>query len=183
MDFTERLPRPKARSGFTLVESVVSLGVFSLLALGIINLVLQLRRIAENNVYENTGLTMAQGYIEQIRSLPYNELVAAANSDTAVLRLLGANGGGTVLTDSTGGALNNDEWTRETVFLDRDANGNDTQPLQFRFHVLLTDLRPVTAINASGVEIALTYELTLPDGRNRSLRRSLRTVRSVVPTY
>lgn len=181
-----RFPAPHTRAGrpaFTLVESIVSLGVFTVVCLGIFAVVMQMRRLAENNVHENTALTMAQGYIEQLRSLPYNDLVTAANSTSAHLRLLSANGGGALLTDTAGGLLNAGEWTRETVFLDRDANGRDTQPMVFRFMVGLTDTRPVTTIGANGVEIRLTYEITLPDGRNRTLRRTLRTVRSVVPNY
>jgi prepilin-type N-terminal cleavage/methylation domain-containing protein len=171
------------KNGFSLVESIVSLGVFSVLAVSIIAVVLQLRRIAENNVYENTALTMAQGYIEQIRSLPYNELLSAANSDTIQLRLLSANGGGILLTDGAGNELNNNEWTRETVFLDRDASGRETQPMDFRFRVSLTDLQPLLTLRSNGIEVTLTYEVALPDGRKRSLRRTLRTVRSVVPAY
>lgn len=181
-----RFPAPRTRAGrpaFTLVESMVSLGVFTVVCAGIFAVVLQMRRLAENNVHENTALTMAQGYLEQLRSLPYNDLVTAANSSSAHLRLLSANGGGALLTDASGGLLNAGEWTRETVFLDRDAAGRDSQPMVFRFRVDLTDLRPVTTIQANGVEITLAYEITLPDGRGRTLRRSLRTVRSVVPNY
>ncbi len=178
-------PAPAVRrlAAFTLVESVVSIAVFTIVCAGIFAVVLHMRRIAENNVYENTGLTMAQGYIEQLRSLPYGELMTAANSATAPLVLLSANGGGARLTDSAGGLLNAGEWTRETIFLDRTADGRNAQPMEFRFKVELADLRPVTPIGANGVEINLTYELTLPDGRGAKLRRSLRTVRSVVPNY
>lgn len=169
--------------GFTLIESVVSLGVFTVICLGVLAVVIQIRRLAENNVYENTALTMAQGYVEQLRSLPFGELVNASAVGAANLNLLSANGAGALLTDTSGGALNDNEWTREIVTLDRDQTGRDTQPMLFSFRVDLADLRPLTGSGANGVEITLTYEYTPPDGRKRSVRRTLRTVRSVVPSY
>lgn len=171
------------RRGFTLIESVVSLGVFTVICLGVFAVVIQIRRLAENNVYENTALTMAQGYVEQLRSLPFGELVNVSSVGTANLALMSANGAGALLTDTSGGSLNDNEWTRETVMLDRDQTGRDTQPMVFRFRVDLADLRSLTTSGANGVEIILTYEYTLPDGRNRAVLRTLRTVRSVVPSY
>lgn len=175
--------RSRSSRGFTLVETAVSLGVFTVVCVGIFAVVLQIRRVAENNVYENTALTMAQGYIEQLRSLPYNDLVSVSTVGSATLRLLSANGSGAQLTDTSGGDLNDNEWTSETVRLDRDAAGNDTQPMVFRLLVNLTDLSTLTTAGARGVEISLSYEFTLPDGRGKTVRRTLRTVRSVVPSY
>ncbi len=171
------------KRGFTLIESVVSLGVFTIVCLGVLAVVIQIRRLAENNVYQNTALTMAQGYIEQLRSLPFGELVNVSVAGTANLNLLSANGAGVLLTDASGGTLNDNEWTREVVTLDRDPTGRDTQPMVFRFRVDLADLRSLTSSGANGVEVTLTYEYTPPDGRNRPVRRTLRTVRSVVPSY
>lgn len=85
-------------AAFTLIESVVSLGVFSMLCVGVLGAVLQQRRIAETNVYESTALVMAQGYVEQIRSLPYNEVSVASTSPAAPLRLFSVNAGSPPLT-------------------------------------------------------------------------------------
>lgn len=186
--------------GLTLIEVIVSMGIFTLISFGVIALVTQVRRIAENNVYENTALTMAQGYIEQIRSLPYAELEAAASftgtpplppaPDLGVgaLRLFSANGGGTeVLTNVAGRPLRRNEWTRERVFLDRNAENQDTQPMDFTFRVGLTNLNNPALlpapVNAMGTEITLEYQFTLPDGRNRTITRTIRNVRSIVPTF
>ncbi len=189
---------PSRNRGLTLIEVMVSMGIFTLISLGVLAVVMQMRRIAENNVYENTALTIAQGYVEQVRSLAYAELLAAANytgtpplppaPDTGVgsLRLFSANGGGdTLLTNESGRPLRRDQWASERVFLDRNAAGQDTQPLDFRFRVMLTNLNSPTIhpVAPQGIEITIDYQVTLPDGRNRTLTRSIRNVRSVVPNY
>ena len=174
---------------------MVSMSVFTIVSLGILAVVLQIRRMAENNVYENTALTMAQGYLEQVRSLPYGQLLAAANfvgtpptPDLGVgrLNLLSANGGGaTYLLNESNQLLRSTQWTNERVFLDRDAAGRDLQPMDFRFRVSLVNIDnpALVAIRPQGIEITLDYQFTFPDGRQRVVTRSIRNVRSVVPTF
>ena len=161
------------------------MAVFTIVSLGVLTIVTQIRHMSENTVYENTTLTMAQGYIEQVRSLSYAELVAAANSNTAPLRLISANGGGTRLTNEAGELLTAGGWARERVFLDRDETGRETQPLDVRFRVTLVDLNNSAIVTGRplGVEITLDYEYRLPDARRATISRSIRNVRSVVPSY
>jgi prepilin-type N-terminal cleavage/methylation domain-containing protein len=188
---------PRHSRGLTLIEVMVSMGIFALISLGVLSLVTQVRRIAENNVYENTAITMAQGYVEQVRSLSYSELLAAATysatppsppaADPGVgsLRLFSANGGGNLLTNEAGRPLRRGNWARERVFLDRNSQNQDSQPMDFRFRVNLVNLNNATLlpIMPQGIEITIDYQFTLPDGRNRTITRSLRNVRSVVPNY
>jgi prepilin-type N-terminal cleavage/methylation domain-containing protein len=176
---------PALRRGLTLTEVIISMVVFTIVSLGVLTIVTQIRHMSENTVYENTALTMAQGYIEQVRSLSYNDLVTAANDNTAPLTLKSANGGGTRLTNEAGGVLTAGAWARERVFLDRDAANRETQPLNFRFRVTLVDLNnaSLVAIRPLGVEIILDYEYQLPDARRVTITRSIRNVRSVVPSY
>lgn len=173
-------PRPRATRGLTLIETVISLSLFTLVSLGILAVVAQTRRMAEASVYENTALTMAQGYIEQLRSVAYDDLINAALDDDRAIVLRGALGD--TLTDTSGGALNPGDWARETVMLDRNEAGTETQPMPFRFRVDLSPLGGGVVAN-EGVEIILTYETDLPLFKQTTLRRTLRTVRSVVPTY
>lgn len=79
--------------------------------------------------------------------------------------------------------MNNNEWTTETIFLDQNASGDPVQPFAFRFLVSLVDLEAITAAESRGIEITLVYEYTRPDGRGVATRRTLRTVRSAVPSY
>jgi len=189
------LNKNRQTRGLTLIEIMVSMGVFTIVSMGILAVVLQIRRMAENNVYENTALTMAQGYLEQVRSLPYGQLLAAANfvgtpptPDLGVgrLNLLSANGGGaTFLLNESNQLLRSTQWTNERVFLDRDAAGRNLQPMDFRFRVSLLNIDnpALVAIRPQGIEIILDYQFTFPDGRQRVVTRSIRNVRSVVPTF
>lgn len=66
-----------SRPGFSLLESVIAMTVFTILALGITGLVIQSRKVAENNILRNTAYTVAQGYLEQIRSISIGVIEAA----------------------------------------------------------------------------------------------------------
>lgn len=69
-----RRPRTASRSGFSLLESVIAMTVFTIVALGITGLVIQSRKVAENNILRNTAFTVAQGYLEQIRSISIRDI-------------------------------------------------------------------------------------------------------------
>ena len=69
-------------SGFTLVEVLIAVVIFGLMAGGIIGGILQGRRMAEKNVYHITALTVAQGYLEQMKGMSYGDL--STNSDQPI---------------------------------------------------------------------------------------------------
>lgn len=61
----------KRQLGFSLIEMVMGMTVLAILAAGTTAGVLLSRRIAESNVHQNTAFTVAQGYMEQIKSMEY----------------------------------------------------------------------------------------------------------------
>lgn len=157
--------------------------IFSFVAVGLIALTMMMRRHAEEAVYHNTALTLAQGYIEQIRSSDYATIQASAADVTGLIGLNLLSSNGAVIADELGGLLANGDWARETVMLDETPDGQPKQPMQFRFRPVLTDLAAVSGNTANGVEIVLHYETNYNFGAPRSHRGSLRTVRSNIPTY
>lgn len=58
----------------SLVEIMIAMVIFLLLALGITKAVVQSQQIAQNNIIRNTAYTIAQGYLEQIKSLASQEV-------------------------------------------------------------------------------------------------------------
>jgi len=58
------------RRGYSLIEVMMAVFVFSLMSAGIIASVIQTRRIAQLNVMRTVAYTVAQGYMEQILSMP-----------------------------------------------------------------------------------------------------------------
>jgi len=63
--------------GLTLVEIMIAMVVFGFLSLAITSSVIQSHQISQNNILRNTAFTAAQGYLEQIRSLPLTDLLEA----------------------------------------------------------------------------------------------------------
>lgn len=161
----------------SLVELVVSMGVMTIVAVSMISVTFLIRSTAEQAVYQNTALTLAQGYLEQLRSLDYNSLSLAATSTGNTLALI--NAAGDTVRDESGNLLNAGDWAREVVHLDINASGANIQPLTFRFRPVLTNMTGT----AVGVEIVVFFETTYNWGVTRTYRGALRTVRSSVPTY
>lgn len=178
-----RSPRRSARTGMTLVEVMISLGIFAFVATSVVAVTFRIRSMAEQTVYQNTALVLAQGYIEQLRSLDYTTLAAAAQDSTGAVALPLINATGAVVTDTSGGVMGNGDWALETVFLDENAAGTAIQPLQFRFRPVLTSLATATGGAANGVELTLHYETTYDFGQQKTFTGTMRTVRSAIPTY
>ena len=178
--FSNRSPKAGLK-GFNLVEVMVGFGIFAMIAVSIIGLTFWVRVSTEEAVYNNTSLTLAQAYLEQMRSSDFATLRNAANDASQPLGLLST--AGINLTDESGGILNNGDWAAETIMLDGDENGHERQPLTFRFRPVLVDLNAVTGGTADGVEIAIIFQSTYNFGQVRTHNGSLRTVRSNVATY
>jgi hypothetical protein len=164
-----------------LVEVMVALSILAFVATSIAAVTFRVRTMAEQTVYQNTALVLAQGYVEQLRSLDYTTLAAAASASTVALPLINASGA--TVTDESAGVMGNGDWSTETVFLDENAVGTPIQPLQFRFQPVLTNLLTATGGVANGVEITVNYSTTYNFGQARTFSGTLRTVRSGVPTY
>ena len=175
--------RPSGRAGFNIVEVVVGMAIFSFTIVGLLSLTFQVRASSEEAVYNNTSLTLAQAYLEQMRSSDFSTLQAAATDPTGTVGLDLISSAGNTLTDTGGGVLANGDWASETIMLDEDDAGNPRQPLTFTFRPVLTDLNTATAGQADGVEIVLFYQTTYNFGSVRTQNGSLRTVRSNVATF
>jgi prepilin-type N-terminal cleavage/methylation domain-containing protein len=62
-------------NGFTLVEVIVGLLVFAILATSASVAFLQTQKLAHSNVMHNTARTVLQGYVEQIKGVQYHKLL------------------------------------------------------------------------------------------------------------
>lgn len=173
----------RSTNGFSLIEVIVGLGIFTMMMIGILHLTFQVRASAEEAVYNNTALTLAQAYLEQMRSSDFATLQAAAADASGTIDLNLISSAGTLLTDKNGGVFSNNDWANETIMLDEDEAGNPRQPLKFELRPVLTDLSSVTGGIADGVEIVLWYRSRYNFGMERTQIGTLRTVRSNVSTF
>lgn len=62
---------PKSTAAFSLVEVMIGITIFSIVAAGVASATLLTSKIAYSNIYRNTAFTVAQGYGEQIKSIRY----------------------------------------------------------------------------------------------------------------
>lgn len=72
------------KGGFTLVEVVVGLLVFAILATSSSVAFVQTQKLAHANIMHNTARTVLQGYIEQIKGVQYYKLVECLNDPTTI---------------------------------------------------------------------------------------------------
>jgi prepilin-type N-terminal cleavage/methylation domain-containing protein len=72
--------------GFTLVEMMVGLALLGVFMSGIFGSVRLSTILAETTIYDSTAVGVAQGYLEQIKSLPYEDLLLAVQ-DPATFQL------------------------------------------------------------------------------------------------
>ncbi len=79
----------KLKKGLTLVEVMIGLGVLSLNVIGLSTAMIQAQRMSYQAIYQNAAFHAAQGFLEQIRSMPYTDFEAAyADPDNVTLPTL-----------------------------------------------------------------------------------------------
>jgi len=72
------LPRRRSREGFTLVEVMVATVLFTFMAMGVARMTMMSFRTSHVNVYKTTAESVAQGFIEQIKSMDNETLQRAS---------------------------------------------------------------------------------------------------------
>jgi len=73
-----------SQRGFTLIETVVSLGLFVLAAAAIGNLLVSQIRMENGNATKTTAISLATKELEDLRSLDYPSIPASRTSTTTV---------------------------------------------------------------------------------------------------
>jgi prepilin-type N-terminal cleavage/methylation domain-containing protein len=181
---------------FTLVEVLIATVVLSLLALGVLAMIIQSRRLTEGSIVQNSVVTVMQGYIEQCKSMEYSLLVPSASTAPATPLTLP-----TVLDEVTPDALTLSWGTPPTTLpaLGTTPTGavdntkiiniknpvvNPSDRVTLTIWVWVQDLTDI-AHNVGGCRsVTMIYTYQFRDGsRLRSTRSSIRTVRSVVPSF
>lgn len=153
--------------GFTLVEMMVGLSLLGVFMTGVFGAVRLSTLISESTIYESTAINVAQGYLEQIKSLPYDEVLLAAENPTAVTLstvgpTLDANqditvGAETITLDP---ALQPNE---RTIVMDIRGENNDVE-IEFPLKMWVTvEDRNVGADPVNALEIKIAFEYQQPD--------------------
>lgn len=72
-----------SKTGFTLVESVFSILLFSALSIGIAQMTMVAYKVAHHNVFKTSAYSVMLGYIEQIKSLDGEDIIRAVDVSVA----------------------------------------------------------------------------------------------------
>ncbi len=70
------------RRGFSLVENMVALAILGIFISGVLASVGFSRRVAETTIYEVAAMNAAQAYLEQIKSMEYNDVLTSSQNPT-----------------------------------------------------------------------------------------------------
>lgn len=173
---TQRGARRSPAQAMTLIELMIAMFVFALVSTGIIGSTLQSRRLAELNVQESTATTVAQGYLEQMKRMPYPLL------DSSVLSLVHPED--TALAVS----LTKDVWNRLVPSLDINntpTNSSDDLVMELRPSVTyLLDAADAPIQGTDCYEIVLRYRFrSQVSGAERWHEGNLRLIRSFVRNF
>ncbi len=74
----------KKSEGFTLIEVIVGMLVFAMLATTSSVAFVQTQKLAHANIMHNTARTVLQGYVEQIKGVQYFKLLESINDPTTI---------------------------------------------------------------------------------------------------
>ena len=168
-------PLAARHAGFTLLEVMVGMCCFMMVALGVSAGVLQAQRLGQLNVLRTTAYTVAQGYMEQMLSINPADLEAASEpwvtnrppiptesvnslavnttaietSDPLYVSPLSAAPAGTNMTARTDAGYTSDMWNNKSVMVDLVTTGNVTTPIVMDERFDVTISRAWTQVNGN----------------------------------
>jgi hypothetical protein len=155
---------------------MISLSIVALLALSLGVAIIMARRLSDAAVYQGAALAATTNYMEQLLTMNYSTLQAAADSVSPY----------TLPTQSSAGVADSLITTQnnsKTINIGLNSAGAAQKTFQLNITPTLTDLSTdANAGNVSAIEILMTYSWLGPDSHVPH-QRALRVVRSSVPTY
>ena len=185
----------------TLVEIIVSMTLFTVMALGAIAGMVQVRKMSESNVFQVSAETVAKGIIERIQVTGYANVATDA---TLPLEFMGYDASTNLCTVQTfnltwapdattftdiGEMINpaNQAAGVRGVLLDTEFRNGATVIRPRKYMNVRVNLRRTLHVNDDNVEILLTYSWQPPNRRGTSnaafITREIRTVRSEANSY
>lgn len=180
-----------ARGGLSLIEVIIALSILGLLATTLVSSALLNRRLAEANIYQNTALTVTQGYLEQIKSMEYQHLLDSYDDDSIPLptKSISVNAetadievDDPLFVNTSNTSPEND---KEIVIDIRDFGTEAARSVTMAYRIRPTLRNLNQGANAiKAMEVTLDYEYESPEtGARKWKQGSIRFVKSYVPTF
>lgn len=176
--------------GFTIVEVIIGVFVFSILAAGIASSTLLTSRMAMSNIFRNTAFTVAQGYAEQIKGIRFNAIKQAledpGETDIPTMSLsLGASEAGDDLEKEDPLVFGQKMLKEVVVDLEESESGEIDDERIMRLWITPTGRNLRTEPEGlAAIEITLDYEWEFRDNRGtRTFEDSIKIVKTHVSEY
>ncbi len=131
-----------SRGGFSLLEGIIALTIFMIMVVALSSMTISSQRMAYQNVIQTAAYTVAQGYLEQIKSLPPSAIQSAVIDGAIPLQTRSVSALAESISD-----IETDDWiypnatdwttlseglevvNRKEVLIDIDLSGEDPRPI------------------------------------------------------
>jgi prepilin-type N-terminal cleavage/methylation domain-containing protein len=134
------------KHGFSLVEVMIALGLFGIMATAFVGSTMFARKSAESAVAENAALNLAQSYMEQLKSMTYGTLMASANDATVPLP--------TMTNATTPDYIYENAYTTKSLVIRTDDAGNTVQTLDVEIQPIVSSAQGAdTSWSILGIQI------------------------------
>lgn len=191
-----------------MVEIMVAGAVMAILSLGMLQTMMQSRRLTEGSILQNSALNIIQGYVEQLKNMDYTDLTVSPASGSAEIDLTPDNEDDNDPTDttidplilplqlSTGSppttipaigttpptnAVNNE---RQVFIRFTSLTPLPTDKITINFWIWVKDLTGEITDLSEAKAITIIYTYTVRDGgRLKQFRHQIRSIRTVVPSH
>ena len=194
-----RLRHRASLAGLTLVEVMVAMSLFAIMALGTLGAMIQSRKMSEGNVAQATAAVIAQGIIEQVQLNGYNtvsanptiplKFTAVSSTNLSVIQAFDLPWAADSTTFTDIGAVDTTAPGLPVlgVLLDQNYQVGLNVIRPARYMKMRVNLQRIANTNDDNVEIVLTYSWQPPTSNGQTgapyLTRELRTIRSQTPSY
>lgn len=166
----KRQPSSKdSPAGFTLVELMTGVAIFSMAAIALVPGVLSTRKASEANIYHSSILTVVTGFVEQTKAMSFSELEDLANGDAATLEYVVGNDSSATITNDVESVL--------VIPIDANSDGETTVTADLYIRIKIS---PISDFDAVQLDIQYGYEIPLTD---RIFLSSVSSIISNVPTF
>lgn len=203
------LPQAKRLSptaAVTLVEMTVAIAILTIMSLGILTSLIQLRRQGEVIIYQILAQATAEGLVEQIRRASYADLSDVTTNPDVELMFVNATAANRVSVETQMQRWHSDDTTYDDIGALSDPSDPDSAKLGVLMDVDYTDangkiirrrrymkmkINLTHSLNANkdAVQIVLRYQWEVPDRKGSNgtevyySKREVRSVVSKMPSY
>lgn len=176
----------KNQEGFTLVEVIVGLLVFAILATTSSVAFVQTQKLAHANIMHNTARTVLQGFVEQIKGVQYFKLLEAINDPTTIplpTKSISSIATGTDIQISDTLFLNQENYKEVLIdLIDHGSGVYEEHTMDLYITPTVTNISSTAGIEVLEFRLGYRYE-SLFKGINASHAGTVRFIKTSVSEY